>query len=369
MKTNASGRKDNGNPNRDRTLYLINVIILCLMTLAALCACFFMLLRYRKASRDLSDVKKQIAAIEGKDKTLYTADELESRVAGAKVQAASQTRSEILMQIQSSLESGNSTAAMLRGIFPDDIVVVSGGRYYFYPVLSGLAANGFRSSDFKTDEAGVLQYVGDDEDVSITRGVDISSENGEIDWPAAAEGGISFAMIRAAGRDQNGVLYTDRRLDANIRGAAKAGINVGVYFETPVTGAKEGREDAEYLASVLEDYKSQISYPVAVMMTEPENEDGEEAKPRLKKSERTQAVLDFCDAAAESGYRTLVYGNLAQMIMRVDIDKLEGYSKWIASYDGNLYFPYRFSMWQYSTTGQVQGIKGNVSLDATVLRR
>lgn len=339
------------------------------MTLAALCACFFMLLRYRKASRDLSAVKKQIAAIEGKDKTLYTADELESRVAGAKVQAASQTRSEILMQIQSSLESGNSTAAMLRGIFPDDIVVVSGGRYYFYPVLSGLAANGFRSSDFKTDEAGVLQYVGDDEDVSITRGVDISSENGEIDWPAAAEGGISFAMIRAAGRDQNGVLYTDRRLDANIRGAAKAGINVGVYFETPVTGAKEGREDAEYLASVLKDYKSQISYPVAVMMTELENEDGEEAKPRLKKSERTQVVLDFCDAAAESGYRTLVYGNLAQMIMRVDIDKLEGYSKWIASYDGNLYFPYRFSMWQYSTTGQVQGIKGNVSLDATVLRR
>lgn len=151
MKTNASGRKDNGNPNRDRTLYLINVIILCLMTLAALCACFFIFLRYRKASRDLSAVKKQIAAIEGKDKTLYTADELESRVAGAKVQVASQTRSEILMQIQSSLESGNSTAAILRGIFPDDIVVVSGGRYYFYPVLSGLAANGFRSSDFKTD--------------------------------------------------------------------------------------------------------------------------------------------------------------------------------------------------------------------------
>jgi len=47
----------------------------------------------------------------------------------------------------------------------------------------------------------------------------------------------------------------------------------------------------------------------------------------------------------------------------LDMTKLEEYEKWFAYYDEEVYFPYEFSIWQYTSKGVVDGIKGDVDLN------
>ena len=43
--------------------------------------------------------------------------------------------------------------------------------------------------------------------------------------------------------------------------------------------------------------------------------------------------------------------------------EFEEYDKWFAQYFKQPFFPYEFSMWQYSSTGKIDGINGGVDLN------
>ena len=57
-------------------------------------------------------------------------------------------------------------------------------------------------------------------------GVDVSSYQGEVDWPVLAEQGVDFAFIKAT----EGSLLQDRRFAANWAGSAAAGERAGAYL-------------------------------------------------------------------------------------------------------------------------------------------
>ena len=46
-----------------------------------------------------------------------------------------------------------------------------------------------------------------------------------------------------------------------------------------------------------------------------------------------------------------------------DLSQLDQYPFWLADYDSVPDFYYRFHLWQYSHTGTVAGIEGNVDLN------
>lgn len=53
-------------------------------------------------------------------------------------------------------------------------------------------------------------------------------------------------------------------------------------------------------------------------------------------------------------------------MLMLDMERLEDYEKWFAGYDPTkIYFPYDFSIWQYTDTGRVDGINGDVDLNIT----
>ena len=48
----------------------------------------------------------------------------------------------------------------------------------------------------------------------------------------------------------------------------------------------------------------------------------------------------------------------------VELNRLEAYDKWFAGYQTAApYYPYRYTMWQYTSTGSVPGITGNVDIN------
>ncbi len=348
-------------------MYQLNVILLCTVTLTALGGSAFFLYREKTALQEQQRLAQQLDALEGTAKTLYTQAEVEEKEEAARKEGAAQEQNELKMQIQSDMESGGGTASMLRRLFDDDVVVVSGGKYYFYPTLNSVKKNSFSSDDFTLSDDGRLQYGGEDR-VSLQPGIDVSEKNGSIEWKAVAEDDIGFVMICAGGlTDADGKggkeVRDDERMEENLAGAYEAGLQVGIYYTLGANSREEAKEEALHLIERLSGYQNKITYPVAVWANRYQNEDGAAA---ISRSDWTGYVSAFCRALEEAGYQTMIYGNLAAFVMNLELDQLENYNKWIANTGANLYFPYRFSMWQYSSTGTVQGISTEVGLDASL---
>ena len=77
----------------------------------------------------------------------------------------------------------------------------------------------------------------------------------------------------------------------------------------------------------------------------------------------TQCNLSFCQIIYNAGFEPMVYFNEHQGLEQMDLDTLKWYGFWLAMYDSEMLFPYKVDCWQYTQTGTVPGIEGNVDLN------
>ena len=59
----------------------------------------------------------------------------------------------------------------------------------------------------------------------------------------------------------------------------------------------------------------------------------------------------------------MIYANMKWMAFALNLKELTEYEKWYADYEPKPQCPYEFSMWQYTETGSVPGMEGNVDLN------
>ncbi len=92
-------------------------------------------------------------------------------------------------------------------------------------------------------------------------GIDVSKWNKEIDWDKVKNAGVEFAIIRVGYRGATtGALVVDPYFEANIKGAVRAGIPVGVYFFTQAVNTVEAVEEASMVMALCRDYNWTIRY-------------------------------------------------------------------------------------------------------------
>lgn len=225
---------------------------------------------------------------------------------------------------------------------------------YWVEELEGVAPCDLDSSAFVHD-AGTVDYTG--ADCTALQGVDVSGFQGEIDWERVRADGIDFAMIRAGGRFmQSGGIYDDSFFDRNMTGALEAGLRVGVYFFSQAITAQEGEEEAEYLLSRMEGYE--VTMPVVIDW---EYLGGSDSRVYgVEPAQVTAAIRAFCDRIREAGYEPMVYLNSYCGYIKIDLRLLTDVQVWFAQYTEVPAFRYRFDMWQYTGSGQVDGIDGDV---------
>ena len=339
---------EKSNPNHRKVFYFLNILFMCMITAASLAMTVILFVRLERLRSE-----KQV---EG---SVYTDSQIEKIRYGA----AQAERNRLLLEIQSSFESGNSTISMLRNLFPGDLVVMWEGRYYFYPVDRNLQTNPFSETDFAQGEKGGMEYIGEDAGVSVNRGVDVSALNGEINWAKVAEEQIAFAMIRAAVRNADGELVQDERFQENMSGAKSVGLRIGCYVDLDADSEKAAEEIADFVLSNLSMSQQEMGAPVAVRVQIPDHTSSLNGQTR---EEWTQGVRAFCAKIKKAGYEPVIYANTAAFHMLLNMAELEEYDKWIADYGDYLYFPYKFKCWQYSLKGTVNGIEGDVALDLSV---
>ncbi|WP_024860722.1 glycoside hydrolase family 25 protein [Ruminococcus flavefaciens] len=202
-------------------------------------------------------------------------------------------------------------------------------------------------------------YYKENGEVTSTTGVDVSEFQGEIDWEQVKQAGIDFAFIRVGYRTYgDGIVTYDSAFQHNIEGALDAGIKVGAYFYSQATTADEAVEEADAVIDALADYK--ITYPVVY--------DWEIVHDAARTDNvSVEALADccvaFCERVKDSGYTPMIYQNTGTAMRKLDLPRIKDYDFWLAEYADKPSFYYDFKIWQYSNTGRVPGIEGDVDLN------
>lgn len=349
------------NMRKRRQMSLLTNIVLCIVALASLTVCIFLLLKNYQLNYEVSDALAQAAQLEEETKGyLYTQSDVDALVDEAVQEAQNAELDALLADIRKCMEDGKNTSSLLRELYPEETVVYAEGRYHFFPIEESYQKNDYVLDNFVVDEATArIDYVNDLGEIRSKTGIDVSKHQGRIDWEKVAGDGIDFAFIRVGYRGSSeGKLVEDEYFLDNIEGALENGIDVGVYFYTQAVSTEEAKEEARFLLDLLEPYE--ITYPVVLDL---EEVDGKSRTDGMTQADYTDAALAFLETVESAGYKPMIYGNLKTFFLMLDLSRIEEYEKWFAYYQAPVYFPYEFSIWQYSSTGTVNGIKGDVDMN------
>lgn len=232
------------------------------------------------------------------------------------------------------------------------------GNPYKVKINPDIARKKYRDKNFSYKE-GKMIYK--DDKYSSRLGVDVSHHQGKIDWEKVKEDGYEFAIIRIGyrGYGTEGTLNLDNRFHENIKDAQRAGLDVGVYFFAQAINEEEALEEAEFVLKHLKGYKLEL--PIAY---DPESILYDEARTDDVTGEQfTKNAKVFCKRIRKAGYEPMIYSNILWEAYELDLEKLSDYPVWYADYEPLPQTPYDFVMWQYTSSGTVDGTKGRVDLN------
>ncbi len=194
-------------------------------------------------------------------------------------------------------------------------------------------------------------------------GIDVSAYQGDINWNQVAASGIKFAIIRVGFRGYGtGKIVEDAYARENLRDANLAGLRVGAYFFSQALNEQEVEEEVEFLLDIIQDYE--ITMPVVFDW---EYISDEARTANMDPRTLTDLNLYFCQLMEEAGYQPMVYFNPTQAKRLMYLYELEDYPFWLAYYTSRMNYPYRFELWQYTSTGRVPGIAGDVDINVMLL--
>ena len=188
------------------------------------------------------------------------------------------------------------------------------------------------------------------ETTSILKGIDVSYCQNEVDWDAAkASGLVDFAILRAGyGRE---IFQVDTQFERNYAACKRLGIPVGVYWYSYATTAAEAEQEAKVCLQTIRE--KQFEYPVAF--------DIEEARSLPQADALCTA---FCNALEKQGYYAAIYTFKSALENNISAAIKSRYDIFLShvgvqqtSYAG------AYGLWQYSWTGRILGISGDVDLD------
>ena len=229
------------------------------------------------------------------------------------------------------------------------------------PAIAGVPKSTYKDENFSTDSDGFKHYYIDGERRSYV-GIDVSEHNGSINWDKVKDAGVDFVMLRIGGRGwgEEGVMYADSAFMTNLTGARDAGLMVGAYFFSQAITEAEAIEEAEFSLEILGG--ESLDYPLAFDWETIDS--GVDARTdNIAPETLTKCARAFCDRVKEAGYTPCLYTGTTLAYYKYDLGKLSDIDIWYAYFGDSPALYYNYMMWQYSSTGRVDGVSGDVDLN------
>jgi lysozyme len=182
------------------------------------------------------------------------------------------------------------------------------------------------------------------------KGLDIShhqNDKGPINFKAMKNDGVSFVIVKAT----EGKAYKDPFYEKNVDDAQASGMKVGAYHFARFGSVADVQAELNHFINAIKG--DGLNYP-AVLDLET-NDHG------LSKTVLTDLAILFMEGLEQAGFFAMLYTGKSFLENNLDESRLKPYAKWIARYNSTL--GRDADMWQYTSTGKVNGVVGNVDVN------
>ena len=187
----------------------------------------------------------------------------------------------------------------------------------------------------------------------LTNGIDVSQYQGLINWEVV-KNHIDFAIIRC-GYGQDIIGQDDELFKRNADECTRLNIPFGVYLYSYAKNVEDARGEARHVMRLVKDYK--MAYPIYYDL-EDENTTGRQSNEVI-----ANIAKAFADELEANGYFVGMYASLYWWKTKLTSEIFDKYTRWVANYAAELNFDKDYDMWQYSSTGWVEGISTIVDLN------
>lgn len=231
--------------------------------------------------------------------------------------------------------------------------------------LGTVAVNSYNLDNFRMED-GYMAYFDEEGNKISHLGVDISYHQEEINWDELKASGCEYVIIRCGFRGYSeGGLKEDEKFKEYAAKANEYDIPMGVYFFTQAINVEEAREEALFVLDLIQDYE--ISYPVIYDTEFISNKTARTRTNEISKELRTEMCKEFCETILAQGYYPMIYASENWIRRDLCYEELQDYDFWAPQYLENNDFLYDFTIWQYTESGRIPGIKGEVDLDISMI--
>ncbi len=191
------------------------------------------------------------------------------------------------------------------------------------------------------------------EDTKI--GIDVSLWQGDIDFKKLKDSGVEFVFIRVGYmKGTKGERVLDSKFKQNIENANKYDIPVGIYYYSYASNKEEAKEDAKWVLKQIRNYD--VSLPIAF-----DWEDFADYNSyNLSFYNLTSMADEFIKEVNKKGYKGLLYGS-KNYLEKIWLSN--NHDTWLAHYASSTNYQGKYSYWQITDTGKVDGINGTVDID------
>lgn len=186
----------------------------------------------------------------------------------------------------------------------------------------------------------------------MLKGIDVSENNGRVNWQLVKNKGIEFAIIRLGyGRG-----HLDSEFYRNVNGALAAGLKIGIYYYSYALNTYGARKEAEFVLQTLKDSGLSPERLECGLWYDMEDADGFKARHGMpSNSEITAMCSRFISDLNAAGYSCGIYASLDWLQNKIETHRLAKYVPyWCAQWGGSCDWP-RAKMWQYTDALPIGG--------------
>lgn len=184
------------------------------------------------------------------------------------------------------------------------------------------------------------------------RGIDVSENNGVVDWGAVKANGFDFAIIRIGYGRGN----LDSEFYNNVNGAINAGLAIGVYHYSYAMNEDNAADEAEFVLNTLNDAGLTVDkLPMGVWFDMEDADDYKANRGMPTDQELTNICSVFINKLWQAGYvNTGLYASYDWLVNVLDVSQLGGCAIWCAQLNNQCDYE-GANLWQYTFSENIEG--------------
>ena len=193
--------------------------------------------------------------------------------------------------------------------------------------------------------------------------IDVSAHNGTIDFAKVKADGVQGVIIRAG----YGFKTVDKCFKNNIKNALANGLHVGVYWFGYAYTVAQAKQEAEYVAKLLSDYRGKIDFPIFYDWEYDSFNYAKKQGVTVSKQLCSDMTKAFCEILENYGWYSGFYANIDYLNNFYNQATKDRFTCWVAQWSTKCTYSGQYGIWQYGAeTNKIDNKKVDGVPSATV---